>query len=77
MELVCLATADDRVAGVVSALEAHDRVRSLGEQIGDLPLSFVAPLGAYDDDSGHEGASVGGYAVVDTGVRAWSGTTLI
>ena len=53
VELPRLAAFDDRVAGVVAALEADDRVRPLGEQVGDLPLSFVAPLGADDHDSRH------------------------
>jgi hypothetical protein len=30
----------------------------LGEEVGDLPLALVAPLGAHDDDSGHCGGSV-------------------
>ena len=45
--------AHDRVPGVVAALEAHDRARALGEQIGDLALPLVAPLGADDDYSWH------------------------
>ncbi len=48
MELPRLAAADDRVAGVVAALEAHDGIGPLGEQVGDLPLSLIAPLGADD-----------------------------
>ena len=53
VELERLAAADDRVAGVVAALEAHDGVGLLGEQVGDLPLALVAPLGADDDDARH------------------------
>ena len=53
MELELLAVADDRVAGVVAALEAHDRVGALGEQVGDLALALVAPLGADYDESRH------------------------
>ena len=50
MELELLAVAHDRVAGVVAALEADDDVGPLGEQVGDLALAFVAPLGAdYDE----------------------------
>ena len=49
---VC-AVAHDRVPGVVAALEAHDGVGPLGEQVGDLALALVAPLGADDHDSGH------------------------
>ena len=53
VELELLAVADDRVAGVVAALEAHDRARALGEQVGDLALALVAPLGADYDDARH------------------------
>ena len=53
VELERLAVADDRVAGVVAALEADHEVGLLGEQVHDLPLPLVAPLGADDDDSWH------------------------
>ena len=39
-----------RVAGVVAALEAHHRLRVVGQPVDDLALAFVAPLGADDDD---------------------------
>ena len=46
-----LAAADhQRVAGVVAALEARDRGGALGQQVDDLALAFIAPLGADDDD---------------------------
>ena len=45
-----LAGDHQRVAGVVAALEAHDRADVLGQEIDDLALAFVAPLGAEDDD---------------------------
>ncbi len=38
------------VAGVVPALEARHRGGALGEQVDDLALAFIAPLGADDDD---------------------------
>ena len=60
MELERLAVADDRVAGVVAALEADHRVRPLGEQVGDLSLSLVAPLGADDHGRGHASSLGGG-----------------
>src|SRR5215207_3251180 len=53
VQLPDLAVTHDRVAGVVAALEAHDRVGPLGEQVRDLALPLVAPLGAYDDDAWH------------------------
>ena len=39
------------VAGVGAALVAHDDVGLLGEDVDDLALAFVAPLGADDDDA--------------------------
>ena len=60
VELELLAVADDRVAGVVAALEADDRVRALGEQVGDLALALIAPLGAHDHDAGRVVSSVYG-----------------
>src|SRR5262249_41050013 len=44
-----LAVHDQRVAGVVAAVEAHDHVGVGGEEIDDLPLPLVTPLGADDD----------------------------
>ncbi len=44
-----LAADDQGVAGVVPALEAHDAVRPLGEQVDDLALALVTPLGPDDD----------------------------
>ena len=44
-----LAVDDERVAGVVAALEAHHRGDAVGQQIDDLAFAFVAPLGADDD----------------------------
>jgi hypothetical protein len=48
-----LTAADDRVAGVVAALKADDGGSPLGEQIGDLALALVAPLGADYDHARH------------------------
>ena len=45
-----LAVDDERVSGVVSALEPHDALRVLGQPVDDLALAFIAPLGADDDD---------------------------
>jgi hypothetical protein len=53
VELPRLPVAHDRVAGVVAALEANDHVRPFREQVDDLALPLVAPLGANDDDSRH------------------------
>ena len=45
-----LAVDDQGMAGVVAALEAHDRADFLGQQIDDLALAFIAPLGTENDD---------------------------
>jgi hypothetical protein len=45
-----LAADDQRVAGVVTALEAHDGADFPGKQIDDLALAFIAPLGTENDD---------------------------
>jgi hypothetical protein len=50
-----LAGDDQRVAGVVPALEAHHALRAVGEPVDDLALALVAPLGAdhYDVARAH------------------------
>ncbi len=53
VELVGHPVDDQRVAGIVAALEAHDHVRALGEPVDDLALALVAPLGADHHDIGH------------------------
>ena len=50
-----LAAHHQRVAGVVAALEAHDDLGVLGEQVDDLALPLVAPLRSDDDDVRHSG----------------------
>ena len=46
-QLVGLVADDERVAGIVAALEAHDDVGALAEPVDDLALALVAPLGAH------------------------------
>ena len=67
VELELLAVAHDGVAGVVAALEAHDHVGLLGQQVGDLAFAFVAPLGADHDRSGH------GWLLLPCGLSAHDG----
>jgi hypothetical protein len=43
------------VTGVVAALKAHDGVGLLREQVRELALALIAPLGANYDDSRHGG----------------------
>ena len=54
-ELECerLAVDDQRVTGVVTALVAHDVLAFLGDYVDDTAFAFIAPLGAYDDGTGH------------------------
>ena len=42
-----LAAHHQGVAGVVAALIAHHHVGLLGQEIDDLPLALIAPLGAH------------------------------
>ena len=63
---VALAADDDGVAGVVATLVAHDVAVLLGEQVDDLGLALVTPLGPDDDGDGHIGAD-GTRTVPDTG----------
>ena len=52
-QLVGLVADDERMAGVVAALEAHDHVGAARQPVDDLALAFVAPLGADDGDVSH------------------------
>ena len=49
---------DDGVPGVVAALVAHDHVHVPGQQVGELALALVAPLGPDDHGCGHARSSV-------------------
>ena len=53
-----LAVDHDGVARVVTALVADDHVHLLGQEVGELALALVAPLGADDHGSGHAGQRV-------------------
>src|ERR1700757_4061405 len=44
---------DQRMAGVVTALEPHHDIRIVGKEIYDLAFTFVSPLSADDCDVGH------------------------
>ena len=45
VQAVLLAVDDDGVAGVVAARIAHDGIEVAGDQIADLTLALIAPLG--------------------------------
>ena len=47
------ALVDDGMPGVRAALIADDGIGIAGQDIDDLALAFVAPLGAYDDEISH------------------------
>jgi hypothetical protein len=59
VELEGLAVADDRVTGVVPTLEADDEIGVLGQEVDDLSLALVAPLGTDNDETWHGVPSVG------------------
>jgi len=48
-----LAVHHQGVARVVAAVEPYDEVRPFGEQVHDLALAFVAPLGAVHHHASH------------------------
>ena len=48
-----LAVDHDAVAGVVAALVAHDHVHLAGQEVGELALPLVAPLGPDHHGCGH------------------------
>ena len=52
-ELVGDAVDDQRVAGIVAALEAHDDIGALRQPVDDLALALIAPLGADHRDIRH------------------------
>ena len=53
MQDVLFTVSDNGVAGIVAALGAHNDVGLLGDVVDNFALSFVAPLGAGDDDVRH------------------------
>ena len=52
-QLVHGAADDERVAGVMPALEPHDHVGLLRQPVDDLAFALVAPLGAHDNHIRH------------------------
>ena len=48
---------DDRVPRVVPALVADDDLHLLGDEVGELSLALVTPLGADHDGCGHDAAA--------------------
>ena len=52
-QLVDLAVDDQRMAGIVAALEAHHDIGALRQPVDDLALALVAPLRADDHHIGH------------------------
>jgi hypothetical protein len=43
----------DRMARVGASLEPHDDVRTIREEVDDLPFAFVPELGTDHDGGGH------------------------
>ena len=44
---------DERMTGIVAALEAHHEVRVLGKEIDDFPFPLVSPLCSDNRDIRH------------------------
>ena len=53
VQRVLLGADDNGVAGIVAAVEFDDIIDAVTEQVGSLALSFIAPLGADQNDGGH------------------------
>jgi hypothetical protein len=53
-QLVADPVDDQRVAGIVAALEAHHHIGALGQPVDDLAFALVAPLRPDDNYVGHE-----------------------
>src|SRR5205814_6848681 len=53
MELERAVLVNDRVTGVVSALESDDDIRLLRQEVSDLAFALVAPLSTDDGRHGH------------------------
>ncbi|CAB4536574.1 unannotated protein [freshwater metagenome] len=53
VQRILFITNNDRVAGVVSAVEFDDVVDASRDEVGCLTLTFVTPLGSNDDYCGH------------------------
>ena len=72
-QLEDLAVDDQRMAGVVAALEAHDDVGGDRQPVDDLALSFVTPLGADHDDIGHAGETPNQEQTPAPATMGWAG----
>lgn len=70
VEVVRDAVGDNRVAGVVAALGAAAELGLVGEDVGELALAFVAPLGAEHHGDGHDPASRARRGETETGNEA-------
>ena len=53
-QLVADPVDDQRVAGIVTALETHDDIGALGQPVDDLAFSLVTPLRPDDNYVGHD-----------------------
>ena len=62
-KLVGDAVDDERMPGIVPALEAHDDIGPLRKPVDDLALALIAPLRADDRDIRHELSSFRGTAI--------------
>ena len=53
MQLVNRSVNNKSMARIVPPLEPADHIGTFAEPVNDLTFSFIAPLGAYDNDIGH------------------------
>lgn len=70
VEVIGDAVGNDGVSSIVTALGAAADLGFVGEDVGELALAFVAPLGAEDNGDGHGAvgeSSEGGQRVAASG----------
>ena len=53
MQGIFFAANDDRVTGVIAAVELHDIVDAVGDQVCGFAFALIAPLGSDNYNGGH------------------------
>lgn len=71
VEVVGDTVGDNRVSSVIAALSAAAKLGFVGEDVGELALAFVAPLGAEDNGDRHGRESRRGGERRDETRREW------
>jgi hypothetical protein len=56
MQCVSLSSDGNGMTGIVATSKTRHQVGLFGQPVYDLPFSFIAPLGAYDNGGWHKSA---------------------